>query len=308
MHVLGKVFMVFAFLLVVTAVVLTTMLLDIRSNWKKRFETALVAAQKSEDDLRIETQKLRALEEQQATVMHNWGEAWLARNSGPQGQGGIANFGVGSAQGLGLKATQQNKPAPEIYAFALNGVDKAEYIGEFKSIRLQLDNVTGELTRPPYSGEEATWPNGDYRIRDTIPSGWLHLINELTGQIDVAQRHLVSQRENLAVLTKQIEESQKSLDQRLQELNGDPDAPAGASQEVVDGLVQTVRRLETERNTVLASVHKLRHELNNMYVQLRETMDANRQMADKVATSAGVTAQTTPATKPQLTASSEKAE
>ena len=286
MHVLGKVFMVFAALLVVTAFVLSTMLLDIRANWKKRFETSFANVQKSRDAVRVETQKLRALEEQSAAALHNWGDAWLARNSGPQGQGGVINFGVGSAQGLGLKAVQQNRETPQVFAFALDGSNQSAYAGQFGLIRLQADNASGQLVRRPYPGEEAGWASGDYRLRDTLPAGWIHATNELNGQIDIAQRHFISQRENLRVLNEQIAKSQASLDQRYRELNGNPNAPQGASADVVDGLVATVRRLEVERNAVLANVQQLRHELNTLYVQFRETLDANRQMTDSMATAA----------------------
>ncbi len=295
MHVLGKVLMWFALPLIITAMVFTTMLLDVRSNWKKKLEVSLVAAQKSTDDLRIERTKTESLISEKSALQHNWGEAWMANNSGPQGANGIIDIGVGTGNGLGQKSTAQNKPLANVFVFGQNG-QESQFLGEFKLLQARADSATGQLVRTIYPGEEATWPNGTYRVRDTLPLGWVAATNEIDGQILIAQRYLAEQQEQLAILTKQVEESQKTLDQRKQELNGDPTALEGAEPEVVNGLVATVRSLELERNAVLARVDQLRHDMNDSYVLLRETMDANSQMSKKLSEAAAVSIETaTPA-------------
>ena len=74
--------------------------------------------------------------------------------------------------------------------------------------------------------------------------------------------------------------SQELLDQRLAELNGDADAAAGASQQVLDGLVETLRKLENERNLVLDEVHSLRVKLVNDYEDLEGLVAGNRRILE----------------------------
>ncbi|MCA8993052.1 MAG: hypothetical protein KDA88_13770 [Planctomycetaceae bacterium] len=290
MHILGKVLLWFSIPLVITAVVFTTMLLDIRSNWKAKLDTSLQAAQQSADTLRVEKAKTAALTEELINARHSWGDAWTAANGNrSQGENGAIEIGVGSGKGLGQKAQALGKPLPNVFLFAHTSPEEAQFLGEFKLSELRIDSATCQITRTLYPGEEEGWEQlrGVYHVRDTIPFGWISAISELDGQILIAQRHLEVQREQLKTLNEEVIESEESLAQRKAELNGDPDAPQGAEQEVVDGLVETVRRLETERNAVLANVDVLRHDLNDKYVLLRETMDANTSMTKKIADAAG---------------------
>ncbi|MCA9079514.1 MAG: hypothetical protein KDA58_03100 [Planctomycetaceae bacterium] len=298
MHKLGIAFLVLAIFGIITAFVFTTMLLDVRSKWRKSLETAQAAATQSSEERAKELRKVLTLEEEIAREMHAWGDAWDAPNSQAAGRNGIVQLGVGTGRGLAQKEAAQNKPLPDVFVFAKAGGNSADFLGQFNLANLQVDNATGQLTRTPYAGEEAGWKSGEYRVRDSIPAGWRFTFASLEGEMLIAQRKLESQRELLETINNQITESRKSLDQRLAELDGDAEAPMGASQEVLDGLVQTLRRLESERDLILAHVDQLRHELNDQYVQLRETMDANAAMVNKItqeAESAGTAA-------PQVTA------
>ena len=275
MHKLGKAFLWLAVPVIVAAFVLTTMLLDVRSKWRKALETAQASVAESSETRAKELRKVLTLEEEIAREQHAWGDAWTSQNSQPAGRSGMVQLSVGSGSGLGQKEQAQQKPLPEVFLFSLIGGQSSEFVGQFKLAALNVDNSTAQLARTPYPGEEQAWVAGAYRVRDSIPSSWLHTFADLEGQMLIATRKLEGQKELLETLNNQIVESQKSLDQRLAELNGDADAPAGASQEVIDGLVATVRRLEFQRDAVLAEVDQLRHELNLQYVQLRQTMDAN---------------------------------
>lgn len=285
MHVLGKVFMWFAFLLIIAAVVLTTLTLKVRNRWKGELSKAMAAAKTSSDQLTTEEVKTRSLVEQNSLLQHSWGDAWMADRSGPQGQGAI-DIGVGSSKGLGQQQQAQGKEIPNLHVFAVTGPEESQYLGEFKVAQLGADTTTGQLARPLRPGqvpaEDQTWPTGQYRVRMMLPEGWASTTVELDSSVLKSHRYLVACDEQLKLLNKQIEESQKSLDQRLAELNGDAEAPEGSEQEVIEGFVAAVRRLELERNSVLAHVDELRHELNDQYVKLRETMDENTQMSKKM--------------------------
>jgi hypothetical protein len=61
-------------------------------------------------------------------------------------------------------------------------------------------------------------------------------------------------------MDEQLAKSQSILDQRIAELSGDPDPPQGADQDVIDGLVETIRREEVARNADLNELYDLRRQ------------------------------------------------
>ncbi|MBT5017338.1 MAG: hypothetical protein HON04_01185, partial [Planctomicrobium sp.] len=138
----------------------------------------------------------------------------------------------------------------------------------------------GQLIRQPYPGEVQAWPVGAYHVRDTLPANWLATVADLEGQTTIANSKLGLQQEQERLINSQMTASQELLDQRLAELNGDADAAAGASQQVLDGLVETLRKLENERNLVLDEVHSLRVKLVNDYEDLEGLVAGNRRILE----------------------------
>ena len=76
--------------------------------------------------------------------------------------------------------------------------------------------------------------------------------------------------------------SQVLLDQRLKELNGDPAAPADASDDVKDGLVKTVQKAEASRDSVLSDVSQFRRKVIETYDLVIKTLGENLKMVQKL--------------------------
>lgn len=287
MHVLGKVLLGFAVVLIIVAVFLTTMTLDVRSKWLDQVEKKQDQLAQSEVSLREAELKFQALEEELDRLAHLWGDAWDAPRSAPQPNGnGVIELGVGESAGLGAKAKAQGKPLPAVHVFA-KGPQGSQYLGEFNIIDLRADRTAAKLTREPHQGEVATWPAGEYRVWEVIPPGDLTAISEIESQLFTSKSMLRFQQEELAILQKQIQASQESLDQRLAELNGDAAAPNGASQEVLDGLVQTLRNYEAKRDNLLGEVDQLRRKMDSEYVELQRVIAANKAKVQEMSQAVG---------------------
>jgi len=287
MHVLGKVLLGFAVVLIIVAIFLTTMTLEVRSKWLDQIEKKQDQLAQSEASLREAELKFQALEEELDRMAHLWGDAWTAPRSNPQPNGnGVIEIGVGESAGLGAKAKAQGKPLPAIHVFA-KGPEGSQYLGEFNIVDLRADRTAAKLTRDPHPGEVASWPSGEYRVWQVIPPGRLTAISDIEGQLFTSKSMRRFQQEELAILQKQIQASQEALDQRLAELNGDAAAPTGASQEVIDGLVQTLRNYEAKRSNLLSEVDQLRRNMDSQYVKLQSVIAANKAKVQEMSQAGG---------------------
>lgn len=215
----------------------------------------------------------------------NWGQAWQAPNSGasPVGDGSI-ELGVGANAGLG-RGQQDPAKLPVVYVFGADAQGKQVYLGDFKLMEVRQDTAGGKLTRAPFQNEVQAWPRGELRVREDIPGNFRNQIAELRTAAIIAEQHLRQETDQLKIQDLHIEASQKALDMRMAELNGNPEATEKAGQDVKDGLVQTMRREETARNTLVKEVDTLRRLLSDKHLLLTKILAENIATLQKLATS-----------------------
>lgn len=288
MHVLGNVFLWLSVVLILVAITFSTMVLDVRSRWLSEIEQRQEALARSGEELRTTAVRVRTLEEELQRRIQLWGDVWTAENSRPMpGDDGRIEIGAGTSAGLGQKADQQGRDLPAVYVFSEGPDGASQYLGEFRLTEVLGDRAAARLTRRPYPQEMQSWPQGTFRIRENLPGDWRSAFADLESQQLIAETKLRTQALELETLNNQIRVSQAALDRRLAELNGDAEAPEGATQEVLDGLVETLRKFNTERDLVLAEVHRLRRQLDREYVRLRRILAGNREAAERVYERAG---------------------
>lgn len=290
MHILGKVLLWLCVVLFIpTAIVLTTMLLDIRSTRLAEVEDLQQQVEESIQQLADARVQTRRLEEDVQQLTQDWGDVWVAGNSRPEQGGRRVQIGAGTNQGIPAPPQNANDPFPVVYVFADQADGASQYLGEFVVTGTQPDQTIASLTREPFPGETENWPAGVYHVRSNLPSNWTVTMADLNAQQAIAQSKLNAQQLQLEILTNQIQASQQALDQRLMELNGNPAAPPEAPEEIQLGLVEALRQKETDRNQLLAEVDVLRRDLDRKYVELRKTLEENREMMRKLQEEAGVT-------------------
>ncbi|QDT52577.1 hypothetical protein Pan44_05890 [Caulifigura coniformis] len=293
MHTLSKVCLVLALLLGMGGAYLTTQVA------KKRNAIAetIVAEKKKRDDNIKQIASLKITRGKEVDeldrLMSEWGRQWTTKGQTDKMIGAIL-LNIGAPQGFGIQPP--NRGDQPVYIFHLDPAGTSRFLGEFiVSPGAQQQSVV-RLNRRPYPQELESWPvDGEFRVRERIPPGVRAIFHDLVTNQSIADQIVINETAKLQIQDNHIAASQKTLDRRLAELNGDPAAPQTADREIVSGLVDTIRVEEAERNAVLKDVDALRRSLSDHYARLERVLAENRQAIE--AMSAGT--ETAASTRPQ---------
>jgi len=292
---LGKVFLGLTIVLAAADAYFVAVLHAHRSKWQQDIEKSrgdLAVAEESVKDLRA-----RVLDKQNqlARIEAVWGrfpdnrqegqdpEIGLAHLDVPQG-GRVLNAQAGTlAVNAGVQAgiTPPTEQAPSVvYVFADEPDGASQYLGEVALTEVLPDQAAGTLTQQPplpTAVDALAHLQGQLlRVRETIPSSWRSQFDDYFARHAVINQRLLFQLNQLEIQTKELAKSQAIHDQRLAELNGDPQPPQGASQQVIDGLVLTIRDEETARNGELEQLDTLRHDFARKIELLNDLVRQNQ--------------------------------
>jgi hypothetical protein len=286
MNFLGKLLMGFLVVCLLAAIYFTTGVLKARSTWLTKIETTSKQIVDAEEKLKSERKQFETVRDQVHQENLRWGKAWAAPNSGPAPVAdGSVELGVGSNAGLG-RGQQNPALLPIVHVFGKDAQNQPQYLGDFQLTDVRQNQAGGKLTRPPFTGEVENWPRGEYRVRELVPYDYTSTINSLRTLILLAEQNVEHEKAALAYQDEHLVASQAALDKRLNELNGDANAPDAAGPDVKDGLVQTMRREETARNDLVQKVDALRRELSDVYLKLTKTLQDNQSNSQKLGGSA----------------------
>jgi hypothetical protein len=289
MHVLGKVFLALTIVFGLVDVYLTSVLLKHRTVWEDRIETRRRDFEEKHK-ARVDMQaKLSRVTHELDRIKTIWGDAVTTAPGG----GGFLNaanatvrVAAGTAQGMPEVAG--GGPLKEMYLFVEDEAGKSHYLGAFRLQQTQADQSAYTLARDYlYPDEGTNWQqvvpsNAKWRVRESIPSSWRSGFAELDATYALAMKHRNDQQDLLRIETEQLAASQGILDQRYAELNGDPEPPEGASQDVIDGLVLTLRKEESARNARLQLIDQLRHTYKRNIDALNKLLDENQQAVNNL--------------------------
>ncbi|MCA9077664.1 MAG: hypothetical protein KDA93_21740 [Planctomycetaceae bacterium] len=293
MHTLSKVLLGFVAVLAIVAMFLTSMLFDARNEWLKRVTERQEKIAKLEEDVRKKSLVVTDLQNEVNRIMSNWGRSWEVQ---PQNvslldaESGTVSLGIGLSNGFAVRenAARQadpNYPYPTIHLFGASQDGASNYLGAFQVTEVQGELSAAQLIRRPLPGEVNSWQElaaGGVRVWNNVPSHWLDLNVRYQGQIAEARQDVVDMEAKLATLDVLIAKSQNRLARRMAELEGDDDPVAGASQDVIVGLVQTLRNEDTERNQQLQVLDQLRHEYHAKYNALIDLLEQNRNLENQL--------------------------
>lgn len=286
MHLLGKL-SAFFLIPVAAAVALyfSARLFDTRSQYLTKYEALVKTRDENAAKLRDLTGSVDRLDKEIGLVQNAWGQQWVGANSTvQQGAEPMIDLGVGTTSGLG----GAGKPAPTIYAFSVDANGGSKYLGDFDIIDPRADRTGAKLTHPPIPGETDGWQAGTIRVRDMVPSAHRGETYNLRTRQIVLDQQLENEKGLVALKDVELVESQKLLDRRLAELNGNPNAIQGASDDVKDGLVKTLEKEEGSRDALQVVVDKLRRELSDKYAALETVLAKNQEIVDQMDKERGV--------------------
>ncbi len=297
MNIFGKILTWGVVLAACAAVVLTSKVVTYRNSWAKRIEEL---QKKNEDKAKSIAEKRRVLRERRgelSRVMLGWDRYWDGINTGVSvekvadgpDEVDVAGQNIGTNFGLGLVA---GKEPPVVHLFMPDGKDGSIYVGAFQPpnpVALEENRVALKPTWRIHGGEAESWKPGNWRWRMRIPSSFEGRFGQLYADLALADELLATKRRNLVLQNKLYQVSELHRDYRLQELLGPPDPPKLGPNDKIDhyliGLVKAIELEEERRNAAQAEVDRLRREMEQKKKQLRELIDKNRELAEKLAQS-----------------------
>jgi hypothetical protein len=281
MNVWGKVFLGLTIVLAAADAYLAALLLGHRAHWQQQIEQAQTDYEQTHQSLLTARDRVQALQLEVNRIQDTWGQYWTV----PQGRplnAQVGSFVIDGGAALGLPQPPASGPAPIVYLFSEEADGTSRFLGGFRLSDVQAEQAAGQIPhQPPMPPEIAgiqQYAGTPIRVREAVPSAWRSALGDFYAQYAVAEQNLSFQANQLQIQTGELAKSQAILDQRLAELNGDPQPPEGASQEVIDGLVLTIRKEETDRNAALQVLDGLRHDY------ARKTNALNDQVAGNKAT------------------------
>lgn len=287
MGMLGKIFGSLLLVSLCVAFWLTGTMLAERKEWLDKIsakQLQLAALESGEESVASVRRQFEVARNDLDWEVDNWGQAWQAPNSGasPVGDGSI-ELGVGANAGLG-RGQQDPAKLPVVYVLGPDAEGKQTYLGDFKLMEVRQDTAGGKLTRAPFQGEVQSWPRGELRVREEIPGNFRNQIAELRTLALIAEQHVRQETDQLRIQDEHMKASQLALDKRMAELNGNPEAPEKAGEDVKDGLVQTLRREETARNALVKEVDALRRLISDKHLLLTKILESNNAVVRKLGT------------------------
>ncbi len=281
MHLTGKIFAFFTLCLAVGAVVMTAKVLDKQNEWNKKVEDARTSYQKvvaEVPDARSQVDQLKGgLSRQRLDWGRHWDDVVTQINDVDRG---ILNIEIGRNNNIG-RNTDSETAYPTLYAFQPEG-DGMVYVGAFRVVTMDATRAAVQLTRPPRPGETSTWKPGKWRFRDGFPAAKEGKIGDLLIDLTVLEERVKSRRLNLAIQEKSVIKAQNLLDQRLKELNGNPDLSPEDGEVYRKGLVESLRIAQDKRDEALAEVQKLREQLHTLYGRFKGLLAENEQLETRL--------------------------
>ncbi|HBN74707.1 MAG TPA: hypothetical protein DD473_02570 [Planctomycetaceae bacterium] len=284
MHITGKIFAFLTLCLAVAAIILTAKTLDKQNEWNRRVEKARDDYEASLAKLPDVENKANQLEEEITLSRLGWGRHWndVEVTASPNIARGLINIGIGRNEGL-VQTTATGDQYPQMYAFQENADGTMSYVGEFRVTQVDVNRAALQLSRTPREGEVNNWNfNNKWRFRDALPPAKRKSVSELLLKMTTVEQRLSDRRQFLSIQQDSLAAAKTALQNRMNELNGDPQAPEGAGDEYSKGLVATMNAAEEKRNAALAEVQKLRGELANLHARFEKLLSENSEMENKL--------------------------
>lgn len=282
MHVLGKFFLGLAIVLAAADTYLVMVLYAHRDKWQSDIEGKRQQLADAEVQLQDTRKRWLDLRTDLDRFKASWGDQWTAAQGSSvlNAQNGSLAIAAGPQVFANWPVPIGEQALPLVYVFSTEADGTSRYLGEFQMSDVQAAQSGGSLTQqPPLPTAIAAlqqYQGQPLRVRETIPASWRGSFDDYFARHAVIAQRLDFQQKRLETQTAQLARSQGILQQRMAELNGDSQSPMGASPQVVNGLVVTIRDEETGRNADLQTLDTLRHDLHRKVVRLNEVVSENK--------------------------------
>jgi len=263
------------------------------NDWSVKVRDAKIASEKATSDRLKAELELSSARSELARLKLGWGHEWqIAAGAVQVLQDGLQVTGLGTENGLQVRELEKSgaEPArtvaPTVHIFVSAAPDQSVYIGEFIADLNQL-STTQCLLKPTWLAlpqEIAAWDfSQGARMRSLIPTGARTAMEGVNQAIERSQELLLSATSNIANQQKLLEAAEKQLENRRNELQGNPEGKEVADRpEVKAGLIQALHDSEEERNALQIQVDTLRREIKAMADARDAAIVELTELADKL--------------------------
>ncbi len=183
---------------------------------------------------------------------------------------------LGTSLGLAPPATPADK-IPVMSAFQPSG-DSFKFVGLFRVVDVGQNQARMEYVGALRTNQAASWNAGEWRFRDSLPEGQSSRFRDLETSFNVADEQLMERTANIRRQQEFVDDANSQLNQRVLELNGDPDIDAATAPELSIGLIQSVQDQSAVRNAQAVRVQQMRQTVDRLYQAILAVIDQNLQL------------------------------
>jgi len=275
MHTLGKVCSWLLLPLVIGGVILGGQAINVRNSWLQKADDLRDRNTQLAEQIAQKEDKLNDLRNQRSLLERSWGRFWATDNVRiADVQQGVIATGIGTRQGL-LIPGQQGMPI--VYGFFTPDNGPARYIGEFKVVDVRDDSSSMQLTKLPRPDDIASWPQGKWRFWKFIPTQYANRHDHLWNDLISTEEYRTNKENEKRKKTAQYEQTKQQIEERVSELEGGPKIPMGVS-----GLVQSLGKVEQERDEQLLAVDRLRKQIFGAQEKVQELIEESRRLMQQL--------------------------
>lgn len=271
MNIFGKICLWLSVVGFIASIVLTSRVLATRMAWMTQNQKLEEEFQKNQEEVAKRKSELKVKRDELTRLMLDWDRVWddVAVQVDPAG--GALQTAVGSNRGL------QDKQV--VWAFQKNQDGSSQLAGEFKvgNLRDELAVLTPNWRLRP--GDTQGWQAGNWRIRSLVPSYYGERLTATEVALLIADEDLAAKKDDVVLQTKMVAAATAELDQRMKEINGDQQNEGKElPTEIIKGFLATMLDEEELRNTAIASVDQLNHNLKRTTERIARIHKVNQRL------------------------------
>jgi hypothetical protein len=271
MNIFGKICLWLAVVGIIASIVLTSRVLAIRMAWMTQNQKLEEEFQKNQEELSKRRTELKLKKDELTRLMLDWDRVWddVAVQVDPAS--GALQIAVGINRGL------QDKQI--VWAYQKNPDGSSLLAGEFKIIKIRDDLAELAPNWRLRPGDTQGWQAGNWRIRSLVPSYYGERLTATEVALLIADEDLQAKKDDVVLQTKMVAAANGELDQRMKEINGDQQNEGKElPTEIIKGFLATMLDEEEQRNTAIASVDQLNHDLKRTTERIARIHKINQRL------------------------------
>ena len=246
----------------IAGTILASKSFEVRRSWAKDLEELKVKNEANEKSLQVKREENQELSSENERIKLGYGIYWTDIETEVENvvDGLVRVDQLGTNQGIIIN---EDGTPTILYGFQPAGEGKYLYVGAFIVDEIGDDQAVLRATWRVRPSESGLWENGAWRWRSLLPESEISKINHYHNELVIADEFLVAQNKSKEVQEKLLQDAQKQLERRRDELISD--------KKETEGLILALEKQSSERDQSLQILDQTRIELKKA-VDLRTSL------------------------------------